>query len=85
MYGRPEGRSRAFQRVWRRRERALKRFLYARLYGLPELQPIRDEADRVVANLAAAYRANPSLLPDDCAEAGKESIDCGRSATSSPE
>jgi dGTPase len=46
-------------------ERTLKRFLYARLYGLPELQPIRIEADRVVANLAAAYRADPSLLPED--------------------
>jgi dGTPase len=43
-------------------ERALKRFLYARLYGLPELQPVRIEAERVVANLAAAYRADPSLL-----------------------
>jgi dGTPase len=44
-------------------ERALKRFLYARLYGLPELQPIRKEAERVVANLAAAYRDDPKLLP----------------------
>jgi dGTPase len=46
-------------------ERALKRFLYARLYGLPELRPVRIEAERVVANLAAAYRADPSLLPED--------------------
>jgi dGTPase len=45
-------------------ERELKRFLYARLYGLPDLQPVRKEAERVVANLAAAYRADPSLLPD---------------------
>jgi dGTPase len=45
-------------------ERELKRFLYERLYGLPELQPVRIEAERVVANLAAAYRADPSLLPD---------------------
>ena len=44
-------------------ERELKRFLYSRLYGLPELQPIRQEAERVVANLAAAYRNDPSLLP----------------------
>jgi dGTPase len=44
-------------------ERALKRFLYTRLYGLPELQPIRQEAERVVANLAKAYCADPSLLP----------------------
>ena len=46
-------------------ERELKRFLYARLYGLPELRPVRDEAQRVVADLAAAYRENPSLLPLD--------------------
>ena len=45
-------------------ERELKRFLYARLYGLPELQPIRKEAERVVAGLANAYRADPRLLPD---------------------
>ncbi|HEX8839593.1 MAG TPA: deoxyguanosinetriphosphate triphosphohydrolase [Sphingomicrobium sp.] len=45
-------------------ERELKRFLYARLYGLAELQPVRREAERVVANLAAAYRADPKLLPE---------------------
>lgn len=45
-------------------ERELKRFLYARLYGLPELRPVRDEAQRVVADLAAAYRSDRSLLPD---------------------
>jgi len=46
-------------------ERELKRFLYSRLYGLPELQPIREEAERVVSDLAAAYRADSSLLPPD--------------------
>jgi dGTPase len=45
-------------------ERELKHFLYARLYDLPELRPVRTEAERVVANLAAAYRADPRLLPD---------------------
>jgi dGTPase len=44
-------------------ERDLKGFLYARLYGLPELMPIRRESQRVVAELAAAYRSRPSLLP----------------------
>jgi len=44
-------------------ERALKRFLHARLYDLPELRPVREEAVRVVADLAAAYRENPALLP----------------------
>ncbi|MEO7240954.1 MAG: deoxyguanosinetriphosphate triphosphohydrolase, partial [Sphingomicrobium sp.] len=45
-------------------ERALKRFLYERLYNSPALVPVKDEAQRVVANLAAAYRADPALLPD---------------------
>ena len=51
-------------------ERKLKRFLYERLYGLPELVPVREEAERVVADLAAAYRADPSLLPTDWQHAG---------------
>ena len=54
-----------FSQALGEQERELKRFLYARLYGLPELKPIRDEAQRVVADLAAAYRADPSLLPLD--------------------
>jgi dGTPase len=45
-------------------ERELKAFLYERLYDLPELQPVRVEAERVVADLAAAYRNAPSLLPE---------------------
>ena len=44
-------------------EKDLKRFLYARLYGLPELQPVRLEAERVVGNLAVAYKQDPALLP----------------------
>jgi len=45
-------------------ERQLKSFLHERLYGLPELTPIREEAERVVAELAHAYRSNPDLLPE---------------------
>ncbi|NUT00225.1 MAG: deoxyguanosinetriphosphate triphosphohydrolase [Sphingomonas sp.] len=45
-------------------ERALKRFLYDRLYNAPELTPVRTEAQRVVANLFAAYRDKPALLPE---------------------
>jgi dGTPase len=45
-------------------ERALKRFLYDRLYNSPSLTAVRLEAQRVVANLAAAYRADARLLPD---------------------
>jgi dGTPase len=44
-------------------ERELKRFLYARLYGSPELTAVREQAEQVVANLAAAYRSNTLLLP----------------------
>lgn len=44
-------------------ERALKRFLYSRLYDSPQLQGIRREAERIVANLASTYRADPSKLP----------------------
>ena len=54
-------------------ERALKGFLYTRLYDAPPLQPVRAEAQRVVANLAAAYLADPGLLPEawlrDCGDA----------------
>ena len=46
-------------------ERALKRFLYTRLYNADELVPVRTEAQRVVAGLFAAYRDDPSLLPVD--------------------
>jgi dGTPase len=52
------------------KERELKRFLYKRLYDLPELKPVREEAERVVANLAAAYSADPSLLPDSWQRGG---------------
>jgi dGTPase len=44
-------------------ERALKRFLYANLYNAPELVAVRAEAQRVVTDLAVAYRSEPSLLP----------------------
>lgn len=56
----------------RAEERELKQFLYARLYGLAELQPVRKEAERVVANLAHAYRADPTLLPEGWQRGGNE-------------
>jgi dGTPase len=46
-------------------ERQLKSFLYDHLYNAAPLQPVRLEAQRVVANLAAAYLAEPRLLPDE--------------------
>jgi dGTPase len=45
-------------------ERVLKRFLYEQLYDAPALKAVREEAQRVVADLAAAYRADTSLLPE---------------------
>ena len=45
-------------------ERALKRFLYAKLYESPQLEEVREEAERIVTNLAAAYRSDPRLLPE---------------------
>jgi dGTPase len=51
-------------------ERELKRFLYSRLYDAPELNAMREEAERVVSNLAAAYRDDPSLLPEPWQRSG---------------
>jgi dGTPase len=52
-------------------ERHLKRFLYDRLYNGSALTSVRLEAQRVMINLAAAYRADPSLLPDGWAGGGE--------------
>ena len=51
-------------------ERQLKAFLYTRLYGSRELDAVRLEAERIIANLAAAYRDDPALLPKDWQSAG---------------
>ena len=48
-----------------REERELKRFLYARMYNAPPVAAVRDQAQRVVAGLAAAYRADSMLLPEE--------------------
>ena len=45
-------------------EKALKRFLYDRLYGSPALEEVRVEAERVVGNLAETYLNDPTKLPD---------------------
>ena len=46
-------------------EKALKLFLYERLYNAPELLAARVEAQRVVAGLAHVYRSDPALLPPE--------------------
>jgi dGTPase len=53
-------------------ERELKRFLYARLYDVPELKPVREEAERIVADLAATYLADPKLLPESWRHGGSQ-------------
>ena len=44
-------------------ERAFKRFMYARLYHHPSQLVVAEKARAVIAALAAAYRADPALLP----------------------
>jgi dGTPase len=52
-----------FSDAMRSEERALKRHLYDHLYNSDALVPIRIEAQRIVADLAHCYRANPDHLP----------------------
>lgn len=54
----------AFSDAMMAEEAGLKRLLYARLYGSHELDQARAEAERIIANLAAAYRGDPALLPE---------------------
>ncbi|MEA3066049.1 MAG: dGTPase, partial [Sphingomonadales bacterium] len=44
-------------------ERVLKRFLHQRMYNAPAVTAVRDEAQRVLAGLFAAYRDDPARLP----------------------
>ncbi|MGE0179117.1 MAG: deoxyguanosinetriphosphate triphosphohydrolase [Sphingomonas sp.] len=46
-------------------ERQLKAFLHARMYDAPQVRAVRAEAQRILAELFAAYRADPALLPPD--------------------
>ncbi len=45
-------------------ERALKRFLYARMYDAPKVKAVRERAQSVIAALFAAYCEDPSRLPE---------------------
>jgi dGTPase len=44
-------------------ERELKAFLYERMYEAPQVERVRIEAQRVLTDLFAAYRADPELMP----------------------
>lgn len=46
------------------REKALTRFMYANLYHHPEQIEIAARTGEVVAGLAAAYKADPGLMPE---------------------
>ena len=59
-----------FSEALAKEEKALKSFLYDRLYGSPELEAVRREAERVVTNLASVYRDDASRLPDAWQRAG---------------
>ena len=50
-------------------ERAFKRFMYARLYHHPSQLAVAEQARGGDRRLAAAYRADPALLPDDWRDA----------------
>lgn len=53
-----------FSGTLQQEERALKRHLYSSLYNSAALTPIRVEAQRIVGDLAAEFRARPDCLPD---------------------
>jgi dGTPase len=46
-------------------ERALKSFLHARMYEAPSVKAVRAEAQRMLAALFEAYRADPHRLPPE--------------------
>jgi dGTPase len=52
-------------------ERALKTFLHERMYDAPSVQAVRTEAQRMLAALFEAYRADPGRLPPEWRPAGE--------------
>jgi dGTPase len=52
-----------FSDEMRAEERLIKQFLHARMYEAPQVSAVREEAQRVLAALFAAYRSDPQLLP----------------------
>jgi dGTPase len=46
-------------------ERTLKAFLHARMYEAPQVRTVRAEAQRLLAGLFEAYRADPERLPPE--------------------
>ena len=53
-------------------DRAIKAFLFARMYRHPEVRKVRDRADAILRRLFKAYFADPSLMPPEwAAKAGE--------------
>ncbi|MDQ4088486.1 MAG: deoxyguanosinetriphosphate triphosphohydrolase [Pseudomonadota bacterium] len=55
----------AFSEELHAEERRLKAFLHARMYDAPAVLAVKDEAQRLLAALFAAYREEPSRLPPE--------------------
>lgn len=53
----------AFSEEMAGRERALKRFMFARVYRHPHVQKLRDAADTILRDLFSRYMADPACLP----------------------
>lgn len=56
-----------FSDAMREEERVLKRFMYAQLYHHPRQLAAATIAEGIVGGLIAAYRADPTRMPDDWA------------------
>ncbi|QPQ56278.1 deoxyguanosinetriphosphate triphosphohydrolase [Allosphingosinicella flava] len=67
-----------FSEAMAERERALKTFLYARIYRSPPILAVQDTAKGVLARLFAVYRDNPSLLPPEWAADTSDRTRCIR-------
>jgi dGTPase len=59
-------------------ERALKRFLYARMYDAEAVKAVRVEAQAILTKLFAAYRENPNLLPEPWRPASDDPVAVAR-------
>ena len=55
-------------------ERALKAFLHERMYDAPQVRAVRREAQRILGELFAAYRADPMLMPQEWRPAGDDPV-----------
>ncbi|HEX8125387.1 MAG TPA: deoxyguanosinetriphosphate triphosphohydrolase [Allosphingosinicella sp.] len=64
-----------FSAAMAEQESVLKRFLYARMYNAPPVAAVREEAQKVVAGLFAAYRDDPRRLPPGWLPDGADRIE----------